>query len=123
MILFIHLHHTHNQLLLLSFLEITYQTELIEFYPSKQHKAKSFLEINPLGQLPVIIDNGRLALTGSLNLTHAGFENNVETLTQVGRPPLEMEEDGNQYMEIFEQYWQRYQGKHLPALILDKRYT
>ena len=44
--------------LLLSFLKLTYQQELIEFYPSKKHKSNAFLKINPLGQLPVLSDQG-----------------------------------------------------------------
>ena len=44
--------------LLLSFLKLTYQQELIEFYPSKNHKSNAFLKINPLGQLPVLSDHG-----------------------------------------------------------------
>jgi glutathione S-transferase len=46
--------------LILAFLKITYYTELVEFYPSKQHKESNFLKINPLGQLPVIDDGGHI---------------------------------------------------------------
>ena len=42
--------------LLLAFLGVRYKNELIEFYPSKQHKSPDFLKINPLGQLPVLSD-------------------------------------------------------------------
>lgn len=42
--------------LLLSFLKLPHKQELIEFYPSKQHKSEAFLKINPLGQLPVLSD-------------------------------------------------------------------
>jgi glutathione S-transferase len=44
--------------LLMSFLNIPYEKEVIEFHPAKQHKSRAFLEINPLGQLPVIDDEG-----------------------------------------------------------------
>ncbi len=44
--------------LLLSFLAIPYEQEMIDFYPGKQHKSPEFRQINPLGQLPVIDDNG-----------------------------------------------------------------
>ena len=47
--------------LLLAFLGVRYKQELIEFYPSKQHKSPDFLKINPLGQLPVLSD-GKLII-------------------------------------------------------------
>ena len=42
--------------LMLAFLKLSYDQELIEFYPSKKHKSSKFLVINPLGQLPVLSD-------------------------------------------------------------------
>ena len=42
--------------LMLAFLNLYYDSELIEFYPSKKHKSPNFLTINPLGQLPVLSD-------------------------------------------------------------------
>jgi len=44
--------------LMLSVLNIQYKSNNIEFYPSEEHKSDDFLKINPLGQLPVISDNG-----------------------------------------------------------------
>ena len=44
--------------LLLSFLKIEYKTVPVEFYPGQEHKSDWFLKINPLGQLPVIDDDG-----------------------------------------------------------------
>ena len=44
--------------LMLSVLNIQYRSNNIEFYPSEEHKSDDFLKINPLGQLPVISDNG-----------------------------------------------------------------
>ena len=45
--------------LMLAFLKLTYEQELIEFYPSNQHKSPEFLDINPLGQLPVLSDQDK----------------------------------------------------------------
>ena len=42
--------------LLMAFLKLSYSQRVIEFYPSKQHKSREFLDINPLGQLPVLSD-------------------------------------------------------------------
>ena len=44
--------------LLCSFLNIEYQSNNIEFYPSEEHKSDECLKINPLGQIPVISDDG-----------------------------------------------------------------
>jgi len=44
--------------LLMSFLGLKYDTQMIDFYPGNQHKSLDFLKINPLGQLPVIDDDG-----------------------------------------------------------------
>ena len=42
--------------LMLSFLKLDYLSKKVEFYPGKEHKSEKFLEINPLGQLPVLSD-------------------------------------------------------------------
>ena len=42
--------------LLLSFLELTHEVIPVDFYPGREHKQPNFLQINPLGQIPVIMD-------------------------------------------------------------------
>ena len=44
--------------LLLSMLGVKYTSRLVDFYPGREHKSEAFLKLNPLGQLPVIDDNG-----------------------------------------------------------------
>ena len=44
--------------LMMSFLGLEHTPEMIDFYPGKQHKSEGFQKINPLGQLPVIDDDG-----------------------------------------------------------------
>ncbi|KAA3441664.1 glutathione S-transferase [Mesorhizobium sp. SARCC-RB16n] len=44
--------------LLMSFLGIDHKTVPIDFYPGREHKSEWFLKLNPLGQLPVINDDG-----------------------------------------------------------------
>jgi glutathione S-transferase len=44
--------------LLMSFLDIKYETVRIDFYPGREHKSDWFLRLNPLGQIPVIEDEG-----------------------------------------------------------------
>lgn len=50
--------------LLISMLELPYDSIEIDFYPGQQHRSADFLEINPLGQLPVLED-GDLILRDS----------------------------------------------------------
>lgn len=42
--------------LMMSILGLIYETEVVEFYPGRDHKTPEFLKINPLGQLPVLQD-------------------------------------------------------------------
>lgn len=42
--------------LMMSILGLIYETEVVEFYPGREHKTPEFLKINPLGQLPVLQD-------------------------------------------------------------------
>lgn len=44
--------------LLLNMLGLTYEKRPINFYPALEHKSDAFLALNPLGQLPVIVDDG-----------------------------------------------------------------
>jgi glutathione S-transferase len=44
--------------LLANVLALSYESILVDFYPGRQHRSPAFLQINPLGQLPVIDDGG-----------------------------------------------------------------
>ncbi|HVE09294.1 MAG TPA: glutathione S-transferase [Paraburkholderia sp.] len=44
--------------LFLNILGIGYERRGVEFYPRKEHKEDAFLALNPLGQLPVLDDDG-----------------------------------------------------------------
>jgi glutathione S-transferase len=44
--------------LLMGILDVPFERVAIDFYPAREHKSRWFLEINPLGQLPVIDDDG-----------------------------------------------------------------
>ena len=44
--------------LLLRFLEVPYELHSIDFFPGWEHKSDWFKEINPLGHIPVIDDDG-----------------------------------------------------------------
>jgi glutathione S-transferase len=44
--------------LLLSILGVDYTIVPVDFYPGREHKSAAFLKLNPLGQLPVIDDDG-----------------------------------------------------------------
>lgn len=44
--------------LMLGFLGLDHERVQIDFYPGRQHRSPEFMEINPLGQLPVLEDGG-----------------------------------------------------------------
>lgn len=44
--------------LLTGFLKLDYETIPVDFYPGRQHKKEEFLTLNPLGQIPVLEDDG-----------------------------------------------------------------
>jgi glutathione S-transferase len=44
--------------LLMRILDVDYNTVPVDFYPGRAHKSDWFLRLNPLGQLPVIDDDG-----------------------------------------------------------------
>ena len=46
--------------LLLTFLGQEYEPQPVDFFPGKEHKSDAFLKINPLGQLPVLEDEGQV---------------------------------------------------------------
>jgi len=50
--------------LLMNFLGLEYERVPVDFYPGREHKTPAFLEINALGQLPVLED-GALRLRDS----------------------------------------------------------
>lgn len=46
--------------LLLGWLGLEYERELVDFYPGIEHRSDAFRRINPLAQLPVIEDDGEV---------------------------------------------------------------
>ena len=42
--------------LFLSILGLDYESELVDYFPGRRHREPDFLELNPLGQLPVLAD-------------------------------------------------------------------
>lgn len=44
--------------LLASILNLKFETVPVDFYPGREHRGASFREINPLGQIPVLEDDG-----------------------------------------------------------------
>jgi len=56
--------------LLLNFLALPYEREQINFYPGRQHKSPEFIEINPLGQIPVLRDGDLVLRDAQAILCH-----------------------------------------------------
>lgn len=56
--------------LFLNILDIAYERREIEFFPGKEHKSESMLALNPLGQLPVLDDDGFIMRDAQAILTY-----------------------------------------------------
>lgn len=56
--------------LLLDWLGLAYQRQPVDFYPGFEHRGDAFLAINPLGQLPVIEDDGEVIRDAQAILVH-----------------------------------------------------
>lgn len=64
--------------LMLGFLGVDFTSEHVDFYPGLEHRSSKFLAINPLGQLPVIDDDGYILRDAQAILTYLA--------SQYGRP-------------------------------------
>jgi glutathione S-transferase len=56
--------------LLLELLGLDYQRQPIDFYPGFEHRKDDFLEVNPLGQLPVLEDDDMVIRDAQAILVH-----------------------------------------------------
>ena len=56
--------------LLLRWLDLGYETTPVDFYPGLEHRSDSFLAVNPLGQLPVIVDGDAVIRDAQAILVH-----------------------------------------------------
>ena len=56
--------------LMMSILGLKYKTEVVEFYPGREHKTPAFLRINPMGQLPVLQDGEKTIRDSQAILVH-----------------------------------------------------
>lgn len=56
--------------LMLGFLGLEYERAQVDFYPGRAHKAPEFLDLNPLGQLPVLEDDGLVLRDAQAILCH-----------------------------------------------------
>lgn len=56
--------------LFLSILGQSFDTQTVDFYPGQEHKSVTFLQLNPLGQLPILEDAGQVISDSAAILTH-----------------------------------------------------
>ena len=47
----------YKQRLMMAILDVDYESVAVDFYPGWEHKSPAFLKINPLGHIPVIVDD------------------------------------------------------------------
>ncbi len=48
----------YKQRLLMAILGVPYRRVAVDFFPGREHKSEAFAEVNPLGHIPVIDDDG-----------------------------------------------------------------
>lgn len=58
----------------LNILGFEYETQTVDFYPGLEHKSAKFLDLNPLGQLPVIEDGGKVLRDAQAILTYLAIK-------------------------------------------------
>ena len=56
--------------LLLGWLELAHEVRPVDFYPGFEHRSDAFLSLNPLGQIPVIEDDGEIVRDAQAILVH-----------------------------------------------------
>lgn len=56
--------------LLLNWLGLAHEVKLVDFYPGFEHRSDAFLAINPLGQIPVLEDDGETIRDAQAILVH-----------------------------------------------------
>lgn len=49
---------------------IQYDTQTVDFYPGREHQEPRMLALNPLGQLPILEDNGKVLRDAQAILTY-----------------------------------------------------
>ena len=55
---------------LLAWLDVEHDLHPVDYYPGFEHRSNAFLKINPLGQLPVIDDDGQIIRDAQAILTY-----------------------------------------------------
>jgi glutathione S-transferase len=56
--------------LMLSLLGVSYTAHAVDFYPGREHEGDAFREINPIGDLPVLEDDGKVLRDAEAILVH-----------------------------------------------------
>ena len=56
--------------LFLSILNLSFETQTVDFYPGQEHKSEALLRLNPLGQLPIFEDADQVLCGSDVILSH-----------------------------------------------------
>lgn len=56
--------------LFLSLLGVPYEARAVDFYPGREHKSPAMLALNPLGQIPILEDDGLVLRDAQAILAH-----------------------------------------------------
>lgn len=64
--------------LLLGLLGLAYEQVAVDFYPGRQHKSPAYLALNPLGQLPILEEDGLVLRDAQAILAHLANRHDPE---------------------------------------------
>lgn len=56
--------------LMLSLLGLDYERRAVDYFPGEEHRSDAFLALNPLGELPVLVDDGLVVRDAEAILCH-----------------------------------------------------
>jgi glutathione S-transferase len=71
--------------LMLSLLGVPHTTQVVDFYPGREHESEAFRQLNPAGDLPVLDDDGEILRDAQNILVHLAAKHDAAWLAPTSR--------------------------------------
>lgn len=71
--------------LMLSLLGVPHTTQVVDFYPGREHESEAFRQLNPAGDLPVLDDDGEILRDAQSILVHLATKHDAAWLAPTSR--------------------------------------